>query len=208
MQETVTVAIVDDHPLVREGLVHALEGMNGFAVVGVGESAEQAVKFVTDIRPDILVLDLNIRGSGLQALRDMRLQDRYTRVLVLTVSDDEMDLMEALRNGASGYALKGIGAADLRSVLHGIHSGESYVTPSLGARALASISRTTKARSAATANSLSKRELEIHSFIRKGCCNKEIGRSLNLSEKTVKHYLTNIFRKLKVRNRTELAIID
>lgn len=206
MPDNIRIAIVDDHPLVRDGLVQAIECVEGFVVVGLGETAEDATRLVAEIRPDILILDLNIRGTGLQALRDLRLASSGTRVLVLTVSEDEADLMEALRQGASGYALKGIGAMDLRSVLRGIHLGETYVAPTLGARILAAISRTAAISCTTMSNPLSKREAEIHQLIRKGCCNKEIGRSLNLSEKTVKHYLTNMFRKLKVRNRTELAL--
>lgn len=208
MSSVIRVAIVDDHPLMREGLHQALEGIEGFVVVGFGESAEQALCLVKDTQPDILVLDLNIKGTGLQALRDLRLGADSTRVLVLTMSEDELDVMEALRHGASGYAVKGIEASDLRSVLRRIHEGETYVAPSLAARILTSISQTEKIPSAKNFSSLSKREAEIHLLIRKGHCNKEIGRSLNLSEKTVKHYLTNIFRKLNVHNRTELAMAD
>ena len=208
MLSVIRVAIVDDHPLMREGLHQALEGIEGFAVVGFGESAEQALCLVKDTQPDLLVLDLNIKGTGLQALRDLRLGTDSTRVLVLTMSEDERDLLEALRHGASGYAVKGIEASDLRSALRRIHEGETYVAPSLGARILTSISQTAKIPPANTFSCLSKRETEIHLLIRKGHCNKEIGRSLNLSEKTVKHYLTNIFRKLNVHNRTELAVTD
>ena len=208
MLNVIRVAIVDDHPLMREGLGQALEGIEGFAVVGFGDSAEQALRLVKDTRPDILILDLNIKGTGLQALRDLRLGTVSTRVLVLTMSEDERDLMEALRHGANGYAVKGIDASDLRSVLRRIHEGETYVAPSLGARILTSISQTAKIPTENTFSRLSKRETEIHLLIRKGHCNKEIGRSLNLSEKTVKHYLTNIFRKLNVHNRTELAMTD
>ena len=208
MRDDIRIAIVDDHPLVREGLAHCIAGIRGFAIVGMGASADDAVRLVADNRPDILILDLNIKGSGHQALRDLKLRGSHTRVLILTVSEDESDLMEALRHGASGYALKGIGANDLGSVLTGLHSGDTYVSPTLGARVLASISHAAALNGHATLNPLSKREVEIHVLIRKGCCNKEIGRSLNLSEKTVKHYLTNIFRKLKVRNRTELALVN
>jgi two-component system nitrate/nitrite response regulator NarL len=208
MLNVIRVAIVDDHPLMREGLGQALEGIEGFAVVGFGDSAEQALHLVKDTQPDILILDLNIKGTGLQVLRDLRLGTDSTRVLVLTISEDELDLLESLRRGASGYAVKGIEASDLRSVLRRIHEGETYVAPSLGARILTSISQTSRIPSAKTFSCLSKREAEIHLLIRKGHCNKEIGRSLNLSEKTVKHYLTNIFRKLNVQNRTELAMAN
>jgi len=208
MLNVIRVAIVDDHPLMREGLGQALEGAEGFTVVGFGDSAEQALRLVKDTQPDILILDLNIKGTGLQALHDLKQATDATRVLVLTISEDELDLLESLRRGASGYAIKGIEASDLRSVLRRIHEGETYVAPSLGARILTSISQTARIPSAKTFSCLSKREAEIHLLIRKGHCNKEIGRSLNLSEKTVKHYLTNIFRKLNVHNRTELAMAD
>ena len=206
MSIEIRIAVVDGYPLVREGIVHAIEGVNGFAVVGLGESAEDALRLVAETRPDILILDLHIKGTGLQALRDLKLGDGGTRVLVLAASEDEADLMETLRHGASGYALKGISGAELRSVLHSIHDGGTYVTPSLGARILASISRSSKESSSSKDGPLSKRETDIYALIHKGYCNKEIGRSLSLSEKTVKHYLTNIFRKLKVRNRVELAL--
>lgn len=207
MPDNIRLAIVDGHPLVREGLVHVTESVGGFEVAAMGETAQDAVTIVATIEPDILILDLAIAGTGHQALRDIQGLGRRTRVLVLTASENEADVMEALRCGASGYALKVIGGTALRRMLQSIHLGESYVAPSLAARILSSISQSIATPRKIEDNGLSKREASIYSLIKMGYCNKEIGRSLQLSEKTIKHYLTNVYRKLGVSNRLELALL-
>ncbi len=204
MPETIRVAVVDDHPLVREGIVHAISSSDDMQVVGQGGTAGEAVDLVRLIGLDILLLDLSIPGLGISALEAVNSLPVHAKVIVLTVSEDSGDVLEALRNGACGYVLKGISGTDLRDVVRRVHRAERYVSPELGARLLSDLSRNTFRSS----SSLSRRETDIVQLIRRGCCNKDIANRLRISEKTVKHYLTTIFRKLEVRNRTELALLD
>lgn len=204
MPEIIRVVVIDDHPLVREGIVHAISHADDIVVVGQGGTAAEAVDLVRLVGPDILLLDLSIPGLGLSALEVMNGLPVHAKVIVLTVSEDSGDVLEALRNGACGYVLKGISGTDLRDVVRRVHGAERYVSPELGARLLSDFSRSSFRRG----GSLSRRETDIVQLVRRGCCNKDIANRLRISEKTVKHYLTTIFRKLDVRNRTELALLD
>mgnify|MGYP002717572885 CR=1 FL=1 len=203
----ITVAVVDDHPIVCEGLVRVISDCDGFQVVGVAGTASDAKALLRDRAPDLLVLDLDIPGSGLSVLADIARSGIATAVVVLSVSENPGDVTGALRLGAAGYVLKGIGGGPLCEVLRSVATGGSYVTPHLAARLLAAVEPPAPAaRTSGDAPALSRREAEIHALVRQGCCNKDIGRRLSLSEKTIKHYLTNMFRKLDVHNRTELAL--
>lgn len=204
MRQSIRVAVVDDHPLVREGIVHVIAAAaDDMEVVGQGATATEAVALVRERVPDVLLLDLSIPGLGLTALGEMAAMQSPTKVIVLTVSEDSSDVLEALRQGASGYVLKGISGSDLREIVRRVHRSEGYISPQLGARLLSDLSRNPVRR-----DCLSKRETEIVQLVRRGCCNKEIAKRLEIGEKTVKHYMTTIFRKLDVRNRTELALRD
>ena len=201
-----TVAVVDDHPIVREGLIQVVRGFGGFRVIGAGDTAADAVAMAQRDAPDILILDLGIPGTGMEAIRAITQAGLRTRILVLTISERPQDVMDAMRLGAAGYVLKGISGDELKQVMNRLVNGIGHITPHLAARILGTPGHMPAPAPEVDAGILSKREGEIYVLIRRGCCNKEIGRSLNLSEKTVKHYLTNIFRKLDVRNRTELAM--
>lgn len=203
----ISVAIVDGQPLVREGLMYTATSAGDFEVAMMGETATDAVGIVAKFEPDILIIELAIVGTGHQALRDIQALGKRTQVMVLTTSEEESDVLEALRCGARGYVLKSIEGADLQKALRCIYLGGSYVTPMLGARILSSISRSIQSTPKSMTGLLSKREASVYSLIRQGYSNKEIGRSLNLSEKTIKHYLTNMYRKLEVSNRLELAVL-
>ncbi|MBP1807419.1 response regulator [Rubellimicrobium aerolatum] len=208
MSDLLRIAIVDDHPLVREGVAHAIDGSGQARVVAQGSTAQEAIQIVRDHDPDVLLLDLSLPGSGLSALREIAQSGARTKVVILTVSEENGDVLEALRSGASGYILKGISGTELRSAIQRVHGAGSYVSPELGARMLADISRNVEVVNAKRSIRLSEREHEVCRLVRRGLCNKEIGSKLDISEKTVKHYLTNIFKKLDVRNRTELALLD
>jgi DNA-binding NarL/FixJ family response regulator len=202
----ITVAVVDDHPIVCEGLVRVISDCPGFQIVGTAATASAAKALALDLAPDLLLLDLGIPGLGLSIIADIARGGTGTSVVVLSASENPDDVICALRQGAAAYILKGIGGATLCEVLRTVASGSGYVTPHLAARLIASMETLATAGPPDEARILSKREAEIHALIRQGCCNKDIGRRLSLSEKTVKHYLTNMFRKLDVRNRTELAL--
>lgn len=205
----VRIVLADDHPLFRGGVARTLEEEPDLEVVGEGASAEEAVALVERHMPDVACLDISMPGGGIEAARRIGAAFPAVRIVMLTVSEEEEDVMAALRAGARGYVLKGVGGSDLVSVLRGVARGESYVSPSLAARVLAAM-QTPMQGGAAEADplaELTRREEQILRHVSRGLSNKEIGRELDLQEKTVKHYMTNILQKLQVRNRVEAAIL-
>jgi DNA-binding NarL/FixJ family response regulator len=208
MTETFQVVIVDDHPLFREGVVSTLRAEPDIEVVGQGETAEDAFRLGTELLPDILLLDISIPGGGLNAIPRIAAACPVTKIVMLTVSEEEDDVVAALKAGARGYIVKGVSARELVRILRSIDSGEAYVTPALAASLLAVMSASRGGeRGENPLHDLTERERQILELVAAGQSNKEIGQRLFLSEKTVKHYMTNILQKLHVRNRVEAALV-
>ena len=206
-RRVIRVVVVDDHPLVREGLIHVFQSSNDIDVVGQGETAQDASELARSLQPDILILDLSIPGTGMKVLTDMAgSNDSHTKVLVLTVSDDEADVLKAFRLGAKGYALKGIGGRELCEAVRSLNNSGEYVSPQLGGKILGRGSLVEPDGLPDNGPGLTGRERQIVSLVAQGYSNREIAAALELSEKTVKHYLTGLFRKLHVRSRLELGI--
>ena len=208
MAETIRIVLVDDHPLFREGVAYTLAAQTDMAVVAQGESGDEAVRLAATCAPDVVLLDLNIPGGGIEAARAIAAAQPATRVIMLTASVDEDDLVAAMAAGARGYILKGVAARELVSIVRRVHGGEGYVAPALAASLLSGIGR----RPASTAPpdplaALTERERQILDQVAAGLSNKEVAAKLHLSEKTVKHYMTIIMEKLGVRNRVEAALL-
>lgn len=201
----IRIAVVDDHPLFREGVAAILARNPGFEVVAQGSNAEHAIRIAHDLLPDILLLDVAMPGDGMDAMRRIAQQCPFVKIVMLTASEDEQHVSSALEAGARGYVLKGIGTSDLLSTLNAVYAGDSYVTPQLAARVLALMKKKPE-HTESTLPSLTPREEEILDRVSAGRTNKEIARDLALSEKTIKHYMTNIMHKLQVRNRVEAAL--
>ena len=207
MSAAVRIVVVDDHPLFREGVVRSLEEAGGFEIVGQGGSADDAVRLAGEQNPHIILLDISMPGDGLAAARRVNESAPEVRIVMLTVSEAGDDIMAALKEGAKGYILKGIGSAMLADILRAIANGESYVSPSLAARLLVEMrNREAGEPVEDPLSSLSRREEEILRLVAVGLSNKEVGLKLDLQEKTVKHHMTRILNKLRVRNRTEAAM--
>jgi DNA-binding NarL/FixJ family response regulator len=207
-QERVRVAIIDDHPLFREGVVATLGADPTIELVGQGATADQAVQVSQDMLPDVLLLDISLPGGGIEATREVARLCPYIKVVMLTASENEKHVSDALEAGARGYVLKGVGSQELVRTIHAVHNGESYVTPQLAARLLTMMKAPQTTPSAeADLPALTRREEQILDAVSEGKTNKEIARLLAISEKTVKHYMTNIMHKLQVRNRVEAALI-
>lgn len=203
MNSQIHIVIVDDHELFRQGVRQSLKAAE-LEVVGEGGSAEEALAVIQETAPDLVLLDVNMPGgSGLDILPRLQQELPATKVIVLTVSEDEETLFAAFKLGASGYVVKGVGSEELVSVVKTVHAGETYVSPGVAGRILADMA---KVRQVAGLPDLSDREQEILERIADGRTNKEIAGELFLSEKTVKHYVTNILTKLHVRNRVEAAL--
>lgn len=206
MTERIHIVVADDHPLLREGVVLSLIEHGGFAVVAQAGSADEAVAAVEAHMPEIVLLDVSMPGSGLIAAATISQRFPAVRIVMLTISEADDDLLAALRAGARGYVLKGVSAVELIEVLQGVASGGSYVSPALAARVLASMQQGRGPREVPEAEALAPREVEILRLVATGRSNKEIARDLELQEKTIKHYMTNILQKLQVRNRVEAAL--
>ena len=204
MDDPIRVIVADDHPLFLEGVVNSLRAAEDFAVVGQATDAAGALRLAHEHLPDIALLDVTMPGSGLRAARDIATTCPATKIVMLTVSEDEDNLLAALKAGACGYVLKGVSARELLAVLRSVHAGEVYVAPSLAWRLLGEMS---KPRTAEPLDELTAREREVLELVATGLSNQEIGQRLGLAEKTIKHYMTNILAKLQVRSRVEAALL-
>lgn len=198
--------MVDAHPLYRQGLANAMAGSN-LVVVAEGATADDARRAVQNGEPDVLLLDIDVPGDGIGAAEDILRVRPNLKVVILTASDDEEDVTDALRKGVHGYILKGVGGQELVSAIEAIHGGEPYVTPTLASRLL----MRNKGKSLAVQNAvdvgLTPRDRQILGHLAKGLTNQEIARGLGINVRTFKHYLTLVFRKMRVRNRVE-AILE
>lgn len=203
MTDAIRLVVVDDHPMFRAGVVASLADVPDVDVVAEGSSAAEAVALAAQHEPDVCLLDIAMPGGGLNAARDITAAFPQTRVVMLTVSEDEDDLLAAMKAGASGYVLKGAAGSELAEVLRKIHAGEVYVAPGLAWGLLREMSRPRSA----PLDELTVREREVLELVAEGLSNQEIGDRLGLAEKTIKHYMTSILGKLRVRSRVEAALV-
>lgn len=201
--DRIRIVVADDHPMFRAGVVASLAAQPDIEVVGEGASAPEALSLVAQHSPDVALLDIAMPGGGLNAARDISAASPATRVVMLTVSEDEDDLLAAMKAGASGYVLKGAAASELVNVLRMVNAGEVYVAPGLAWGLLREMSRPRSA----PLDELSAREHEVLELVAAGLSNQEIGDRLSLAEKTIKHYMTSILSKLRVRSRVEAALL-
>jgi RNA polymerase sigma factor (sigma-70 family) len=209
MSDKIHVVIADDHTLFREGLAGIISGNEDFEVAGQAGTLQEAVQLARDLLPDIILLDIDMPGGGLEAARIVAEDCPVTRIVILTSSEEDDHLISALKIGARAYILKGVAARELLRILRAVSAGESYVPPMLAASLLLEMreAHSQQKQAASPLDELTPREREILEGLAAGLSNKEIGEKLFLSEKTVKHYMTNILQKLQVRNRVEAALL-
>ena len=200
------VVVADDHPLFRGGVVLTLQEHGGFAVVAQVGTADEAVAAVETHMPDVALLDISMPGSGLAAAGTIARRFPAVALVMLTASETDDDLLTALKTGARGYVLKGVGADELTRIVQAVAEGASYVPPALAGRVLAALQDRRRGPPPPEVEELTEREVEILRHLALGLSNKEIARALDLQEKTIKHYMTNILQKLQVRNRVEAAL--
>ncbi len=204
MNTRIRVAVVDDHPLFREGVTRSLSELDGFEIVAEGSSGEDAVRIAGTLRPDVLLMDISMPGGGLHAIPAVLSVAPSQKIVMLTVSESSEDVTTALARGAVGYVLKGVGARTLADAIRTVAAGEGYVAPTLSARLISA--RTEMPSKSALIASLTPREMEVLELVAVGMSNKHVAIELDLQEKTVKHHMTQILAKLGVTNRTEAAM--
>lgn len=206
--EKIRILLSDDHPLFRSGMKLLLQRQKDIEVVGEASDGAECVKLAKKLKPDMILLDLNMEGvDGLEALPLLKKEIPEACVLMLTVSEDANDLVEALKLGASGYLLKNIDMEFLLDSIRRAANGESVMSPQMAAN-LANAIRSEKkmAEEKADVPHLSPRESQIIQLIAKGSSNKEIARSLDIAESTVKIHVQGILRKLNLTSRVQAAI--
>lgn len=206
MQSKIGVAVVDDHPLYRQGVVHVLQNSGRFEVLGEGASASDAIRLVADTTPDLLFLDLHLPGGGIEAAETILAKPVATRIVVLSVVEDIGCVVRAFRAGVHGYLLKGISASDLIKGSEAAAAGEHCVAPQLMGHLLDQLSGRALTLNEPARIAFAVREEQILALLAKGMSNKEIAYNLNICEKTAKYYLTNIMKKLHAKNRVEVAL--
>ena len=209
MSDRIRVIVVDDHPLFREGVAAIIGSEADMEVAAQGANAEDAIRLAHDLLPDLMVMDIDMPGNGLEAARRIGEVFPVIRIVLLTVSESEDNLLAAMKAGIKAYILKGVAGRELVRILRLVLAGESYVPPSLAASLLTELGKPDAKRhpSGEDLGQLTQRETEILQLLATGRSNKEIGEKLFLSEKTVKHYVTNILQKLQLHNRVEAALL-
>ena len=204
----VRVAVVDDHPLLREGVTRSLREMEGFEIVAEGACGADARRIVAELRPDIVLMDISMPEGGLDTIPHLLEIRPSQKVVILTVSEAGDHVSRALNSGAKGYVLKGVGSKALAEILQAVANGESYVSPTWWARLLSDLTAGgTAAGRTDPLSELTDREREVLKLVAAGLSNKRVALRLDLHEKTVKHHMTRILAKLNVSNRTEAALV-
>ncbi|MCX7646155.1 MAG: response regulator transcription factor [Rhodobacteraceae bacterium] len=205
MTQPISVAFVDDHPVLLSGMTQLFAASEEFRVVGIGRRAEDIVDLARTVRPDVIVLDLSMPGRTLEAVAEVANLNGPTKLLAFTASTDIDAAIATLEAGAVGYVLKGSTIEELSEAIRRVRDGETYITPVFAAQVVASLRRKTGAR-AVPRVVFSKREEEVLRHLLRGSTNKEIAEALSISDKTVKHYMTVLIQKLNVRNRVEVVL--
>ncbi|SCD97238.1 response regulator transcription factor [Streptomyces sp. OspMP-M43] len=197
--ETITLLIVDDHPVVRDGLRNMLESADGFTVLGEASGGKEAVELTLRTDPDVVLMDLRMpTGSGVEAIAELTRRGVRARVLVLTTYDTDSDTLPAIEAGATGYLLKDALRDELYGAIRAAAAGRTVLSPAVATRLVTAV-RNPAAPPAD--DQLSTRELQILEHVERGASNREIARALFISEATVKKHLTHIYDKLAVRDR-------
>ena len=200
MSQEIRIVVVDDHTLFRRGLVGLLSEMEGFDVVGEASNGNESLSIIAKQKPDIVLLDINMPGmSGIQTLSALQKQGLDSKVLMLTISQHEEDLVGAIRAGANGYLLKNAEPETLRNTIKQVVAGKSVLAPEVTAQ----VFRLVRSGQLGSANLLTDREVDVLRYLARGLTTSQTGTELFISENTVKTHVRHILEKLEVSNRAE-----
>ncbi len=202
---SIKVMLADDHVLIREGIRQLLEFDGSIEVISEVNDGEECINELMHVKPDILLLDINMpKKNGVEVLEEIRKKNIDVKVLILTVHNEIEYLMKAIDIGVNGYIVKDSGSAELKRAINCIMNGDNYIQPSL----IPALNNRLVARDSdkEKIESLTKRELEVLIQVANGMFNKEIATSLDISERTVKNHISNIFKKIDVNDRTQAAV--
>jgi DNA-binding NarL/FixJ family response regulator len=205
--ETLRILVAEDHPLFRKGVISLLKSIPDFEVVGEAETGEEAASRVSELQPDVVLMDLQMPGvGGIEATRKIARESPSVRVLVVTLFEDDDSVFMALRSGARGYVLKDADEEELVRAIRAVGRGEAIFSPAVATRVLAYFAAPRPAAPPQVFPTLTDREREILHLIAQGLPNPSIAKELSLSPKTVGNYVSNIFTKLQVADRSQAII--
>jgi two-component system, NarL family, nitrate/nitrite response regulator NarL len=203
---SISVALIDDHPLMLDAISSLLRRTEGFEIVGTGATPLDVVEICKNSRPDIVIIEPLLAGDPYTAISNALKISPLTRILAYTGATGVEPAIRALDAGARGYVLKRSNVAELIQGVSSVHAGETYITQSFASRVIGGLRDASLRRKAAEAVVLNIREQQIVRLLMAGKTNKEIARAIGISEKMVKHYMTGLMQKLQVRNRLEVVI--
>jgi two-component system, NarL family, nitrate/nitrite response regulator NarL len=199
------LALVDDHPVLLNGLGSIFAADSAFSVIGKGSSAPEAVAIGREHRPDVMIIDLGMPGNAIDAIASIVRDAPETKVVAFTASTDTQTAVDALDAGASAYVLKGSTIEELKEAIAAVLQGDTYISQDIAFKVIAAL-RSPPKRQQPQAIRLSVREEQVVRLLLSGKTNREIAEELGIGEKTVKHYMTILMQKLHVRNRLEVVI--
>ena len=209
--ERIKVLIADDHRVVREGLMAILKTKENIEVVGEAQDGQDAIQKVRTLEPDVILMDVRMpRMGGGEATRQIKREFPHIGIIALTMYDEQQYIFDLVRAGATGYLLKDSESSQIVEAIRAIHRGESLIHPSVASKILAEFSLLAQKKGKKPSwedHDLTEREITVLRLVADGKTNKEIANNLNLSEKTVKNHVRNIFHKLQVYDRTQAAIL-
>jgi len=211
--EQIKILVVDDHALFRQGLSRVLEMEKELAVVGEAENGEDAIRKVAALQPDVVLMDINMPSmNGIEATREIKKRYPDTKVIILSIHEDDEYVFEVVRAGANGYVLKDVAPSELVQAIRNVYIGRSAIAPQVAAKLLHEFNRITNEPEHQTENDdqlaqLTKREKEVLCLLAQGRSNRQIAHDLFISEKTVKNHISSLFRKLGVDDRTQAALL-
>ncbi len=208
--EPIRVLVCDDHALYRRGLEMVLGTEDGIEIVGEASDGAEAIRRVEELLPDVVLMDIRMpRRSGIEACTAIKDVVPSTKIVILTISDEESDLYEAVRAGANGYLLKDVPGEEIAAGIRAVASGQSLISPSMASKLLtefASMIKKSEERPQLPVPRLTERELEVLKLVARGMANRDIAKELFISENTVKNHVRNILEKLQLHSRMEAVV--